>query len=181
LAATLADINQRVLLIDADMRRPRLHKLFNVPNDQGLSTLLKEHARILKRPKAPVISETSIRNLSLMTSGPATASASNLLYSERLAELLRAVRAEFDFVLIDTPPMLQLADARIIGPHCDAVVLVVRSGKTTRDSARLACQRFQQDGTLVLGTILNDWVPGVDGYGYNAKYYDKNLKYHDEA
>ena len=105
--------------------------------------------------------------------------ASNLLYSPRLAELIRAARGEFDYVLIDTPPMLQLADARIISQHCDTVILVVRAGKTTRDAGRAARQKFAQDGTPVLGVILNDWVPGLNGYGYDKKYYDRYAKYYN--
>jgi Mrp family chromosome partitioning ATPase len=133
---------------------------------------------IVTRPEAPTISDTETRNLSVMPSGPSSSSASNLLYSPRLAELLRVARASYDFVLIDTPPMLQLADARIIGQHSDAVIVVVRAGKTTRDAARGVCQKLRQDGTPILGTILNDWVPGINGYGYDSKYYEKYAKYY---
>ncbi len=179
LAAALADINQKVLLIDADMRRPRLHHIFGVANTEGLSSLLKSHKPILGRPKEPVITETEVPGLCLMPSGPAVSNASNLLYSPRLAEVIRATRGEFDYVLIDTPPMLQLADARIISQHCDTVILIVRAGKTTRDAGRAARQKFSQDGTPVLGVILNDWIPGLNGYGYDSKYYDRYAKYYN--
>ena len=179
LAAALADINQKVLLIDADMRRPRMHRVFGVSNNEGLSSLMKGHAPILGRPKAPIIVETEVPGLCLLPSGPAVSNASNLLYSPRLAELIRATRGEFDYVLIDTPPMLQLADARIISQHCDAVILVVRAGTTTRDSGRAAHKKFSQDGTPVFGVILNDWVPGSNGYGYDKKYYDRYAKYYN--
>jgi len=179
LAAALAEINQKVLLIDADMRRPRLHHIFGVANTEGLSSLLKGHQPILGSPKAPLIVETEVPGLCLLSSGAAVSNASNLLYSPRLAELLRAVRGEFDYVLVDTPPMLQLADARIISQHCDTVILVVRAGKTSRDSARAASQKFRQDGTPVLGVILNDWIPGFNGYGYDKKYYDRYAKYYN--
>ena len=179
LAGALAEINQKVLLIDADMRRPRLHHIFGATNTEGLSTLLKGNQPILGSPKSPVIVETEVPGLCLLSSGPAVSNASNLLYSPRLAEVLRAARGEFDYVLIDTPPMLQLADARIISQHCDTVILVVRAGKTSRDSARAACQKFRQDGTPVLGVILNDWIPGFNGYGYDKKYYDRYAKYYN--
>lgn len=179
LAAALADINQKVLLIDADMRRPRMHHVFGVENNEGLSSLLKGNTPILGRPKAPIVVETEVPGLCLLPSGPAVSNASNLLYSPRLAELIRAARGEFDYVLIDTPPMLQLADARIISQHCDTVILVVRAGKTTRDAGRAARQKFSQDGTPVLGVILNDWVPGLNGYGYDKKYYDRYAKYYN--
>jgi succinoglycan biosynthesis transport protein ExoP len=179
LAAALAEINQKVLLIDADMRRPRLHHIFGVGNDEGLSTILKNHTPILGRPKPPIVVQTEVPGLCLMPSGPAVSNASNLLYSPRLAELLRAARSEFDYVLIDTPPMLQLADARILSQHCDTVILVIRAGKTTRDAARAARQKFQQDGTPILGIVLNDWIPGLNGYGYDSKYYDRYAKYYN--
>jgi capsular exopolysaccharide synthesis family protein len=179
LAAALADINQKVLLIDGDMRRPRLHHIFGVANTEGLSSLLKGHSPVLGRPKEPIITETQVPNLCLMPSGPAVSNASNLLYSPRFAEVIRAARGEFDYILIDTPPMLQLADARIISQHCDTVILIIRAGKTTRDAAIAARQKFQQDGTPILGTILNDWVPGLNGYGYDKKYYDRYAKYYN--
>ena len=179
LAAALADINQKVLLIDADMRRPRQHRVFEISNSQGLSTLIREQGSILNCPGEPFIFPTEVPNLSLMPSGPAVSNASNLLYSPRVAEMIQAARQEFNFVLIDTPPMLQIADARILGQHCDTVILVVRAGKTTRDAARAAKTKFQHDGTPVLGTILNDWVPGLNGYGYDSKYYDRYAKYYN--
>ena len=178
LAAALADINQRVLLIDADMRRPRMHHVFAVSNDEGLSTLLKDQAPISSRPGSPIVVETEVPGLCVMTSGPAVSNASNLLYSPRFAELLRAARSDFDYILIDTPPMLQIADARIIAQQCDTVIMVVRAGKTTRDAAKAARQKFLQDGTPVLGVILNDWIPGQNGYGYDSKYYDRYAKYY---
>ena len=153
LAAALADINQKVLLIDADMRRPRLHKIFGLTNIEGLSSLLKSPQPVLELPKSPVIAETQVPGLSLLCSGPAVSNAANLLYSPRLAEVLRAARGVFDYVLIDTPPMLQLADARIISQHCDTVIMVVRAGKTTRDAGRAARQKFGQDSTPILGVI----------------------------
>jgi capsular exopolysaccharide synthesis family protein len=179
LAAALADINRKVLLIDGDMRRPRMHTIFGVENKDGLSTLLKAHSPILGSPKPPIVVATEVPQLCLMTSGPAVSNASNLLYSPRLAELIRAARSEFDYILIDTPPMLQIPDARIIGQHCDSVIFVARAGKTTRDVARAAKMKFFQDGTHILGVVLNDWAPGQNGYGYDSKYYDRYAKYYN--
>ena len=99
------------------------------------------------------------------------AGASDLLYSPRLAELLIKMRGVFDTILIDTPPMLHLPDARVLGKLSDAVVMVLRAGETTRDVAVAACQRFREDGTPLLGTILNGWNPSLNGYGYDYKNY----------
>ena len=87
---------------------------------------------------------------------------------------------EFDTVLIDTPPMMQISDARVLGRMADAVILVLRAGQTTRDSARAATERFLEDGTPVLGTILNAWDPKVSGYGYYDNYYDYHRYYSEK-
>lgn len=162
LAVALSEINRRVALIDADMRRPRQHETFNLPNERGLSTLLKENDN---RRDLTALQQTDLQGLRVLASGPPQANASNLLHSPRLGELIRALRYEFDTIIIDTPPMLHLADARVLGQHCDAVILVVRAGKTTRDAALAAMRKFREDGTPLLGTVLNDWDPGSGGYG----------------
>lgn len=178
LAIALAEINQRVLIIDADMRRPSLHQIFGVSNDVGLSTLLNERSPIRGRPQSAYFAETEIPGLLVLPSGPTATNASNLLYSPRLSELLNALRNEFDAILIDTPPMLHLADARVLAQHCDSVVLVVRAGKTTRDAALAALKKFEQDGTPILGTILNDWDPRGGTSGYGGSYYKGYSKYY---
>jgi len=180
LAAALSEINQRVVLIDADMRRPRQHEIFHLSNERGLSDLLKAKD---DRFELAALQQTEMPGLCFLASGPPVAHASNLLHSPRLGELIRALRCEFDTVIIDTPPMLHLADARVLGQYCDGVILVVRAGKTTRDAALAAMGRFREDGTPVLGTVLNDWDPskGGSGYGdykgyksYTAKYSTKS-------
>ncbi len=169
LAIALAEIKQRVLVIDADLRKPRQQTIFDIANERGLSNLLEE------RPLKPetlegVIQETSIPGLFLLPSGPATSAAGNLLYSANLPELLAKFKSEFDMVLIDTPPMLQMPDARVIGRMADAVVLVARAGQTTRDAAVAARSRLVEDETRILGTILNNWDPKMSPGGYYGYY-----------
>jgi len=154
LGIALAEINQRVLLIDADMRKPRLSEVFNLPNAWGLSDLLREKGALRDSPLEALTQQTEIPNLSVLTSGPRTSSITNLLYSHRMLELLQRFRSEFDMVLIDTPPMLQIADARILGRLVDTAILVFRAGKTSRDAALAAKRRLTDDGIPVLGTIL---------------------------
>jgi capsular exopolysaccharide synthesis family protein len=179
LAAALSEINQRVVLIDADMRRPRQHEMFNLPNERGLSDLLKERNDGLD---LAALQQTDLPGLRVLASGPPVASASNLLHSPRLGELIRALRYEFDTIIIDTPPMLHLSDARVLGQHCDAVILVVRAGKTTRDAALAAMCKLREDGTPVLGTVLNDWDPSSGGYGYgDYRGYKSYAKYHEKS
>jgi capsular exopolysaccharide synthesis family protein len=164
LGIAMAEIRRRVLIIDADMRRPRMHQLFELSNEFGLSTLLRDTSSV----ENPIhsVQQTRIPGLFVLTSGPATASAANLLYSQRLPELLAQLRSEFDMVLIDTPPSLQLTDARVIGRLADAVIFVARIGQTTVDATVALHKRFWEDHTRVLGTILNDWNPKSAANGY---------------
>jgi len=97
-----------------------------------------------------------------------------------MTELLKRLRSEFETILIDTPPMLQIPDARVMGRIADTVILIVRSGKTSRDAVLAATRRFSEDGTRILGTILNDWNPKTspDGYyGYHNGYYGLSSHY----
>jgi capsular exopolysaccharide synthesis family protein len=153
----LAEINHRILLIDADMRKPRLHHIFELSNSWGLSDLLREKTALRDSPLEALARPTQIAGMWVLPSGPGTVSISNLLYSERMAQLLERFRSEFDTILIDTPPMLVTSDARILGRLADGAALVIRAGKTTRDQALCAKQRMIEDGVPVLGTILNGW------------------------
>jgi polysaccharide biosynthesis transport protein len=178
LGMATAEIGRRVLLIDADLRRPRLHRLFEIPNSFGLTDILRITTPLEEIPVNQLVRQTKIPGLCLVPSGPTTDGLSSLLYSPRLIEFLQRVAKEFDLVLIDAPPMLYFADARVLGRHSDGVILVLRSGHTKRDAAMLARQRFDEDGTCVLGTILNSWdlknfrspyaYAYSDAYKYNA-------------
>jgi capsular exopolysaccharide synthesis family protein len=181
LAAALAEVNQRVLLIDADLRRPRAHVVFQIENTVGLTTILTDNIQ----PEAykDYIRQTPLRNLSVLNSGPPSNSAANLLYSKSLSELIRWASQEYDTILIDTPPMLQIPDARIIGRLADAAILVVRAGKTSRDAGTAIRQRLADDGTPVLGVIMNDWNPKSASskyYGYYSGYYRHYQTYYTD-
>ncbi|MBZ5586325.1 MAG: polysaccharide biosynthesis tyrosine autokinase [Acidobacteriia bacterium] len=174
LALALAEIGRRVLLIDGDLRKPRLHEIFKVPNAWGLSDLLNG----TKPPEGSeaMVAGTGCRDLYVLPAGSVASSISNLLHSPRALELLQRMRQEFDMVIIDTPPMLHLPDARVLGRLADGVILVVRSARTTKETAAAAGQRLAEDGTRVLGTVLNEWDPrktrhGRYEYGYRPYYY----------
>ncbi len=157
LALALAEIGQKVLVIDADMRRPRQHLIFDVPNSWGLSDLLRERTSLKDCPLEAIARPIEFNGLYLLPAGPACPNISSLLYSNRVSELLQRVRGEFDTILIDTPPVLMVSDARVVGRMADAAILVIRAGETTRDLAFHAKQRLVDDGIVVLGTILNGW------------------------
>jgi capsular exopolysaccharide synthesis family protein len=166
LAIGLADLNKRVLLIDGDVRSPRLHEVFGLSNEFGLADLL-EHAQ--HDPKlAPIPS--GIERLSILPVGKATEQTKNLLHSPKLVELLRGFEADYDIVLIDTAPALHMRDARLLGSRADAVLMIVRAGRTSRDAASAVIEKFRQDGTPVLGVILNDWKPESGDPVYGKEY-----------
>lgn len=169
LAVAMAETGQKVLLIDGDTRRPRIHGIFEIENDAGLSDLLKPDCGEWKK----LIHQTPVPNLWVLTAGPGVAAASNMLFSKRLLSVLEWCRSEFDMVVIDTPPMLQIPDARLFGKVADGMVLVVRANSTTRDAAMAARMRLREDGTNLIGTIMNDWDPKDSPggyYGYYGKY-----------
>jgi succinoglycan biosynthesis transport protein ExoP len=176
LGIALAEINRSVLLLDADMRLPRLHHIFDVANNWGFSDLLHDRTPIEEYSLEDLAHPTEIPSLFILPSGGTRTNLSSLLYSSRLPGLLARCRREFSVVLIDAPPVLNVPDARILSRAADSAVLVFRVPSTTRDEAAAAIRCFQEDGTLILGTILNDWNPDHAGYGsyrsaYSHSYY----------
>lgn len=169
LALALAEVNQRVVMVDADLRKPRMSFVFSMTEGDGLSTLLQNREFDGARFES-LLSASLIPNLSVLPSGPPTNAAANLLYSPVLGRILNELRDKFDTVIIDTPPMLQMPDARIIGNLADGVILVTRGGVTTKDAALAACDRLRHDGIPLLGVVLNDWDPGSAPNGYYGYY-----------
>ena len=164
LAAVLAETGARVLVIDADLHSPRIHEVFGLPNARGLTTLLAmEHAPSVDRLKE-CVQPTPVPRVFALTAGPRHSLGSGLLYSRALAPLLDVCRQHFDMVLIDSPPMLQIPDARLLGRVADGIVLVARAERTTTDEVLAVRQRLIADGTPVLGTILNAWHSSRGGY-----------------
>jgi capsular exopolysaccharide synthesis family protein len=158
LAIALARTGRRVALVDGDLRQPRLHKVFDLETERGLASLLRGGEPIEELPESALALPTVVNGLFVLPTAPAKgADVSALLHSDRLSALIRHLRGGFDVVLIDTPPMILLSDARVLGALADGVLLVFRAGKTTRESAFAAQQCFRQDGIAVLGTVLNDW------------------------
>src|SRR5882672_10913059 len=169
LSIAVAEIGRKVLLIEGDLRRPRLNSVFGVGNNWGLSDVLRGDGALENVSVSHLVRETEVAGLYLLPGGSCGVTPSNLFYSPRMSTLLKRLRGEFDMILIDAPPMIHLADARVLGHLSDGVVLVIRAGQTTTESALSACQRFAEDGTRVLGTILNSWDPKTTtGYGYGG-------------
>jgi capsular exopolysaccharide synthesis family protein len=167
LAVVLAQLGRQVLLVDCDLRKPRLHQVFRVSNRSGLVNQLTATAD----PES-VFLPTEVPNLWLTPSGPIPPNPSELLSSDRMRDWLKAMRARFDFVVIDTPPALAVTDATIIGLLADGVVLTLRSGKVTREEARLCRDRLRQSGVRILGAVLNRYRSLQTGLGKRYRYYE---------
>jgi receptor protein-tyrosine kinase len=171
LGIALAETGRSVLLVDADFRRPQLHRLFGLDCTRGLVDLIAQPAPVSESDLDGVTSATGAAGLSVLVNRPTQSNVSKALYSPRLRDLLQSLRGRFDIILLDSPPLLHLADARLIAPWTDGVILVVRAGATDRESALEACQCIQADGLSLLGTVLNDWNPGKSHVRRNY-YYD---------
>ena len=170
LGIALAEINHRVLLTDADMRLPRLHTIFDLPNTFGLSDVLHERTPIGTYLDESLVRKASIPDLYVLTAGPARTNLSRLLYSTRMQELINRFRQTFDTILIDSAPVLSVPDARILARAVDAIILVVRAHQTEHGAALAAAKCFEEDGRQILGTILNDWDPKSSAYGSYDSY-----------
>jgi len=156
LATAFAKTGRRVVLVDGDLRKPRLHTIFGTSDENGLASFLESAGSPGSNPTTPTVSETQIPNLYVITTKPAYEGVSSKLHSPQMRSLLEQLRAQFQVVIIDSPPMLHISDARVLGWMADGVMLVFRAGKTTMESALAAHDCLAQDGIRVFGTVLND-------------------------
>jgi len=167
LGIALAEIGSKVLLIDADLRRPTLHKVFDQTNSWGLSDILREKNAVEELPVEVLVKKTDIPQLYLLPSGTSTDNLFGLLCSDRMARLFTRFRQEFDYLLVDAPPCLEYSDARILARYVETMLLVVRADYTDRKTAQAAVQRLLLDGIPLMGVIFNCWDPArSDMYDY---------------
>src|SRR3569833_65749 len=175
LAIALARIGQRVLLIDGDTRKPNLHSIFGLENENGFSDLLSKEEGAADAADSAVRS-SGIQNLYVLTSGPQLPSNCDLLFSTALSGLIRHYREKYEMVIVDTPPMLHMPDARLMGRMADGVVLVARAGQTAREAISAASARLVQDRTKLLGVVLNGWNPQSSNDRFYGNYKSAVLK-----
>jgi capsular exopolysaccharide synthesis family protein len=162
----MSETGRRVVLVDADLRKPRLHSDFGLSCNWGLADILRGSIDLARVDRDSLALKTALPNLFVLPAGLMSGSIAEALYSARLPDLIRRFRDDFDVILIDTPPVAYLPDARIIGRLADAMILVLRSGRTNREEALLTCRRLAADRIPLLGTILNDWQPKQSAYSY---------------
>jgi succinoglycan biosynthesis transport protein ExoP len=171
LGTTLAQSGQRVLLIDTDMRRPRLHASTGVPRGKGLSNLI-----LGDESYDEAIKTTEIPNLFVLPCGPLPPNPAELLVSKRFGAVLDELRTRFDRIILDSPPLEPVTDAVVLSRQADGVLLVVRAGKTERDEARRSAKKIRDVGGEIVGVVLNEAdVDRRSGYYYKYYGYGENL------
>lgn len=165
LAVAYAQADRKVLIIDADLRKPTMHHTFVKSNRIGLTTVLAGQVS-----PAGAIMETHIDHLHLLTSGPIPPNPSEILSSKRMGSLLEELRQSYDVLIIDTPPALAVTDAQVVAPRCDGVLMVIHAGKVTREAAVKVKQSLEHVKARLLGVVLNN-VDRKSGEGYYYYYY----------
>lgn len=158
----------RVCLIDADLRRPALHRVFGLANKRGLSSALIESV-----PLGRLAQPTNVPNLSVLTSGPLPPNPAEMVGSKRMRDSLDSAAEEFDLIICDSPPVISVSDAVALSAQCDGVILVVRVGGVPRDVVQRAAEQIEAVKGRILGVLLNRVNVRRDGY-----YYDYYRYYH---
>jgi capsular exopolysaccharide synthesis family protein len=166
LAISLTQSGSRTLIIDADMRRPRLHQILKLGDAAGLSSFLTGSAAL-----QDVIHETSIPNLFAIPCGPIPPNPSELIPSSRFSRMMDALRGYFDFVVVDSPPLGHVSDARVLANECEAAVIVVKAASTSRHALNKAVDDLADSRIRVAGVVLNDFDVRSRKGGYSYYYY----------
>jgi succinoglycan biosynthesis transport protein ExoP len=169
LGVIMAQANLRTIIVDTDLRQPVLHKIFRVPNLEGVTDLL----RLPKLEIADQLKDTGIENLKIVTSGPLPPNSAEILGSQRMAELAQRLKEMADVIIFDSSPILAVTDATVLSNRVDGVILVTQAKRTRRDAAKQAIKRLNQVGANILGGVLNQ----VSGRGdnYYASYYTRSM------
>ena len=166
LAIVLTQAGKSVLIMDCDMRNPTVHKNFNLSNKVGLSSCISMGTAV-----ADAVQETGIEGLDTLTAGVIPPNPSELLGSERMQNILQRAKEEYDYVLIDTPPVLPVTDSLVLGRMVDGLILVIDSGEIKVEMAREVKNQLVNAGANILGVVLNKVRSEHHGYGYGYYYY----------
>ncbi|MBK9316645.1 MAG: polysaccharide biosynthesis tyrosine autokinase [Acidobacteria bacterium] len=173
-AISLAQLGARVLLIDADLRRPAVHKTFKLQHTRGLSSYLSGSGNI-----DDLIVKLTIPNLSVLTSGPIPPNPAELISSERMRDMLRSLAESYEHIIIDSPPLIHVTDPVILSTMVDGSILVVQAGRSTREMLRRAKQELVGVGAKIFGVVLNN--VDVKKEGYDEYYYQRYYSSYNES
>lgn len=176
LAQALAQVGKKIILLDCDFRRPRMHQLFNLSNEHGLSSIISGQATL-----ADALHKDVQTNLDVLTSGPIPPNPAELLNSDAMRELLASLAEQYDHIVIDSPPVLAVTDARIIAAGADVTMMVLRADQTRRRAAKQAREQLDSVGANTLGLVINGTPRSTDRYGYGGGYgtygyYQRSIK-----
>ncbi|MEK7833594.1 MAG: CpsD/CapB family tyrosine-protein kinase, partial [Acidobacteriota bacterium] len=174
-AVTLTQLKAKVLLIDCDMRKPRVHRLAGIENSEGLSSYLSNGGEV-----SDFIKPTGIPNLFILPSGRIPPNPSELISSLTMKTMLQRLTEEYDYVLIDSPPVATVTDPIILSTLVEGVILVAKSGKTKSEVLRRITHDLLSRRAKVLGVVLNNLDVRRNGYGYEYYYYDYKHHYSDK-
>ena len=162
LAVTFAQSGHKTILVDGDLRRPSQHDIWSIANERGLTTMMLEDVAL----SSPPLAKSGIDNLQILPSGPLPPAPADLLGSQRMTEIIGLLKARASYVLFDSPPVLAVTDAALLGSKLDGALLVVRAGHTRRDHAARARQTLEQVHVRIVGAVLSN-APREN----TAKYY----------
>ena len=176
LSVSLAQAGQRVLHVDADMRRPRVHAIFDIAQEPGLSNLLVGDCK-----PSEAIRKTSVQNLCVLPAGMIPPNPAELLGSKRCEEFFATLGQNFDWVILDSPPVLAVADASILANTATGVVFVVGADQTSRQAARAALEQLEAVQAHVIGAVLNRVDLEKNPYYYSAYYRKEYSRYYQQA
>jgi capsular exopolysaccharide synthesis family protein len=157
LGVVSAQTGRKVILVDADLRRPSLHAVFGLGNEAGLTTMMRDDSLLA----SPPLQETGIEGLLVLTSGPLPPNPADVMGSRRMEEVIAVLAAEADQIFFDTPPVVAVTDAAVLATKVDGVLLVISAGHTRREQARTAVQRLEQINARLVGTVLTNVEMGA--------------------
>ena len=178
LGVALSKSKLRIVLVDGDLRRPNLHRALSVSNSVGLRDVLKGHVDLSQASTLEFCKPTAYPDLFVVSAGSGSGDPAELLHSNYFEAMLVRLAEDFDMILVDTPPMLHMADARILARQSNGAILIFRAGTTTREQAMNARDLLDHDRVRVVGTILNDFDPAKEG---RTDYYKSYYQYQNGA
>jgi len=167
LALTFSMTGQNTFLLDTDMRKPMLHKLFELPNFQGLSSYLSGETKNLDG----LISESSESGTSILTTGPIPPNPSEMINSHRMEKVLKKLRDEYDVVIIDSPPLLPVTDSLLLSQKVDGVIITAAAKQTKKEVYKKGVEKLRQVNANILGAVLNKYPIGKSSYYSYQNYY----------
>ncbi|MBS2029350.1 MAG: polysaccharide biosynthesis tyrosine autokinase [Deltaproteobacteria bacterium] len=173
---TMAQSGQKTLLIDTDLRRPRLHRSFKLSNERGLTTLIAEGGKAVS-----LVQQSEVPNLYVLTAGPIPPNPAELLHTDRFQEILKELEGEFDRVMLDSPPVGAVSDALVLSGYVDGVVLVLKAFQSDRSLCRQTLRALRDVRAKVLGAVLNNVDLDKKQYGYYQGYYYGYGKYYGDG